>query len=74
MMPNRVEIDTFCDMFCVKIRQLTDMIVNKENSAMGLFLHSISSFFFKRGGIGVFRAMGFLFIFFGIYIFLYIYL
>lgn len=30
MMPNRVEIDTFCDMFCVKIRQLTDMAIKKK--------------------------------------------
>lgn len=26
---------------------------------MGLFLHSISSFFFKRGGIGVLQGYGF---------------
>lgn len=30
MMPNRVEIDTFCDMFCVKIRQLNDMAIKRN--------------------------------------------
>lgn len=42
---------------------------------MGLFLHSISSFFFKRGGIGVLQGYGFFIHFFWyIYFFVYIFI
>lgn len=42
---------------------------------MGLFLHSISSFFFKRGGIGVLQGYGFVIHFFWyIYFFVYIFI
>lgn len=41
---------------------------------MGLFLHSISSFFFKRGGIGVLQGYGFFIHFFFVYIFFCIYI
>lgn len=42
---------------------------------MGLFLHSISSFFFKRGGIGVLQGNGFFIPYFWyIYFFVYIFI